>query len=101
MGHGYALAGVEPPLEELLDDQIAHLIMRRDGLEPADVWRSIAAARARLADSASDPSLRPHRDACGAARRRCHGQALALIWDWQPDQPVRRVSRRRAGCCHH
>ena len=40
MGHGYAVAGVEPPLEELLDDQIARLIMRRDGLEPADVWRS-------------------------------------------------------------
>ena len=54
MGHGYAVAGVEPPLEELLDDQIARLIMRRDGLEPADVWRSIAAARARL-DPASDP----------------------------------------------
>jgi hypothetical protein len=46
MGQGYAVAGIEPPLEELLDD----LIMRRDGIEPADVWRSIAAARARLSD---------------------------------------------------
>ena len=55
MGHQYALAGVEPPLEELLDDQIARLIMRRDGIEPADVWRSIAAARARLAHPASNP----------------------------------------------
>jgi hypothetical protein len=55
MRQGYARAGVEPPLEELLDDQIARLIMRRDGIEPADVWRSIATARARLAHRASDP----------------------------------------------
>ena len=67
MGHGYAVAGVEPPLEELLDDQIARLIMRRDGLEPADVWRSIAAARARLADSASDP-LAARRDVDAMAK---------------------------------
>ena len=71
MGHGYAVAGVEPPLEELLDDQIARLIMRRDGLEPADVWRSIAAARA--------PDGLSQRSSGGTARRRCHGQALALI----------------------
>jgi hypothetical protein len=56
MGQGYAVARIEPPLEELLDDQIARLIMRRDGIEPADVWRSIAAARARLAHPVSDPS---------------------------------------------
>jgi hypothetical protein len=56
MGQGYAVAGIEPPLEELLDDQIARLIMRRDGIEPADVWRSIAAARARLEHPAGDPS---------------------------------------------
>jgi hypothetical protein len=56
MGQGYAVAGIEPPLEELLDD----LIMRRDGIEPADVWRSIAAARARLGPRASDPDTLPH-----------------------------------------
>ena len=54
MGQVYAKAGVEPPLEELLDDPIARLIMRGDGIEPADVWRSLA-ARARLAHQASDP----------------------------------------------
>jgi hypothetical protein len=37
MRQGYAVAGIEPPLEELLEDQIARLIMRRDGIEPADV----------------------------------------------------------------
>jgi hypothetical protein len=57
MGQVYAKAGVEPPLEELLDDQIARLIMRGDGIEPADVWRSIAAARARPAHRTSDPPV--------------------------------------------
>jgi hypothetical protein len=52
MGQGYAVAGIEPPLEELLDD----LIMRRDGIEPADVWRSIAAARARLGPEPAIPT---------------------------------------------
>jgi hypothetical protein len=56
MGQGYAVAGIEPPLEELLDDQIARLIMRRDGIEPADVWRSIAAARARLGPEPAIPT---------------------------------------------
>ena len=63
MEQAYAAAGTEPPLEELLDDQIARLIMRRDGLGPADVWRSIGAARARLADRtlahAADERLGP------------------------------------------
>lgn len=49
MAQPYAAAGIEPPLEELLDDPIAYLVMRRDGLEPADVWRSVREARSRLA----------------------------------------------------
>jgi hypothetical protein len=54
----YAKAGVEPPLEELLDDQIARLIMPGDGIELADMWHFSAAARARLAHRASDsPAL--------------------------------------------
>jgi hypothetical protein len=51
MPHRYAVAGIEPPLEELLNDRIAHLLMRRDGIEPADVWRAVAAARSRLLPS--------------------------------------------------
>jgi hypothetical protein len=47
MAQPYAAAGIEPPLEELLDDQIAHLVMRRDGTGPAEVWRSVHEARAR------------------------------------------------------
>ena len=35
----YAEAGVEPPLEELLDDPVMHLMMRADHLEPEQVRR--------------------------------------------------------------
>jgi hypothetical protein len=35
----YAEAGVEPPLEELLDDPVIHLVMRADRLEPEQVRR--------------------------------------------------------------
>ena len=55
MAQPYATAGIEPPLEELLDDQIAHLVMRRDGLEAADVWRWVQEARARWAHTAATP----------------------------------------------
>jgi hypothetical protein len=38
--HGeYAEAGIEPPLEELLDDPVIHLMMRADHLEPEQVRR--------------------------------------------------------------
>jgi hypothetical protein len=64
MEHQYAAAGIEPPLEELLDDQIARLVMRRDGIGPADVWRSVEAARMRLARKAPpDTDKRPGLDA--------------------------------------
>jgi hypothetical protein len=45
MEREYTAAGIEPPLGELLDDQIARLVMRRDGIGPADVWRSVEQAR--------------------------------------------------------
>jgi hypothetical protein len=35
----YAEGGVEPPLEELLDDPVIHLMMRADQLEPEQVRR--------------------------------------------------------------
>src|ERR687892_1180814 len=41
----YAEAGVEPPLEELLDDPVIHMVMRADHLEPEQVRRLLAAAR--------------------------------------------------------
>jgi hypothetical protein len=48
----YAAAGIEPPLEELLSDRITELVMRRDGIVLADVWRVVQAARERLAQGA-------------------------------------------------
>jgi hypothetical protein len=41
----YAEAGVEPPLEELLDDPVIHLMMRADHLEPEQVRRLLTSAR--------------------------------------------------------
>ena len=35
----YTEGGVEPPLEELLDDPVIHLMMRADRLEPEQVRR--------------------------------------------------------------
>jgi hypothetical protein len=35
----YVEGGVEPPLEELLDDPVMHLMMRADRLEPEQVRR--------------------------------------------------------------
>jgi hypothetical protein len=65
MGQRYAVAGIEPPLEELLDDQIARLIMRRDGIEPAEVWRWIAGARARLMPLAGNAAVAGRVDGIG------------------------------------
>ena len=41
MEQEYKRAGIEPPLEDLLNDRLAHLIMRRDGITLADVWRLV------------------------------------------------------------
>ena len=60
MERAYSAAGIEPPLEELLDDQIARLVMRRDGIGSADVWRSVEAARARLARKAPPDADKRH-----------------------------------------
>jgi hypothetical protein len=59
MAHDYAAAGIEPPLEELLQDQIARLVMRRDGIGPADVWRAVEAARSRLAQRTQHAAAQP------------------------------------------
>jgi hypothetical protein len=56
-----ASAGIEPPLAELLNDRIVQLIMGRDGIELADVWRAVEAARSCSAEGT------PHatQEACG------------------------------------
>jgi hypothetical protein len=57
----YAAPGIAPPLEELLSDRIAELIMRRDGIAPAEVWRVVKAARQRLAQGAAKRSAEERR----------------------------------------
>ncbi len=39
----------EPTLSEVMADPIVHLLMRRDGLTPGDVWPVLADARHALA----------------------------------------------------
>lgn len=51
MAQAYAVAGIEPPLEELLNDPITLLVMRRDGIGVADVRRAMAAGLARFASA--------------------------------------------------
>lgn len=46
----YRKAGVEPPLNELMADEITLAVMRRDGLSPETVWAHVEQARASLRD---------------------------------------------------
>jgi hypothetical protein len=64
MAEPSAVAGIEALLEELLDDGIAHLVLRRNGL--ADVWRSGHDASSR----------RAHTSGMAAAARAGHGVGL-------------------------
>ena len=57
----WSRAGVEPRLEDLINDPIARLVMRRDKLVPADLLKAVARARARL--------CKPRRITTGARTR--------------------------------
>ncbi|SOD89609.1 hypothetical protein [Caenispirillum bisanense] len=48
MNGRYRKAGIEPPLDELMDDELVHLVMRRDRLTPDMVWAHVETARAGL-----------------------------------------------------
>jgi hypothetical protein len=54
MQHGYARAGLEPPLDEVLSDPVVHAVMRRDGVELREVEEIIAAAQRRLFPTAAE-----------------------------------------------
>jgi hypothetical protein len=41
----YTAGGVDPPLEELLEDPVIHLMMRADRLEPEQIRRLLASRR--------------------------------------------------------
>jgi hypothetical protein len=53
MAQPYAVAGIEPPLEESLNDPVIRLVIRRDCIGVADVRRAVAAG---LTGSASAPA---------------------------------------------
>jgi hypothetical protein len=66
MAEPSAVAGIEASLEGLLDGRTAHLVLRRDGPDLADVWRSGHKAR-------PPPAYTP---GMAAAARTGHGAAL-------------------------
>jgi hypothetical protein len=50
--------GVEPDLEDLINDPIVRLLMRRDNLVPADLLEVVAQARAHLGQPATPPQTK-------------------------------------------
>jgi hypothetical protein len=44
----WASGGIEPALREVLADPLVHLVMRRDGVSPAELAAVVAAARQKL-----------------------------------------------------
>ena len=59
MRHNWSCAGIEPPLEDALDEPIVHLVMRRDGVSREELVLTVQEARSRLR----------FRERGGAARR--------------------------------
>jgi hypothetical protein len=49
---------VEPDLEDLINDPIVRLLMRRDNLVPADLLEVVAQARAHLGQPATPPQTK-------------------------------------------
>lgn len=46
----WLMRGVEPSVHELMADPIFELLLKRDGLDIHDVWRTIEVARAHLCE---------------------------------------------------
>lgn len=44
----WGMGGIEPPLQELMNDPIMHLLLRRDGLTSKAVWQFVEQERDRL-----------------------------------------------------
>jgi hypothetical protein len=49
-------AGFELPLHEVMAEPIVHLVMRRDGLTPEDVWAVVEEVRHRQAEAPASPA---------------------------------------------
>jgi hypothetical protein len=48
MSDCYQNAGCEPPLEEMLTDPIVELLLKRDGIDPADLRSYLCSIREKL-----------------------------------------------------
>jgi hypothetical protein len=58
MERDWRRAGVELALHEVMAEPIVHLVMRRDGLTPEDVWALVEEVRRRQAGAPAPPATR-------------------------------------------
>jgi len=57
MQRDWRRAGVELALDEVMAEPIVHLVMRRDGLTPEDVWAVVEEVRRRHAEAPASPAV--------------------------------------------
>jgi hypothetical protein len=56
MQRDWRRAGVELALNEVMAEPIVHLVMRRDGLTPEDIWAVVEEVRRRQAEAPASPA---------------------------------------------
>jgi hypothetical protein len=56
MERDWRRAGAELALHEVMAEPIVHLVMRRDGLTPEDVWAVVEEVRRRQAGAPASPA---------------------------------------------
>ena len=56
MERDWRQAGVELTLQEVMAEPIVHLVMRRDGLTPEDVWAVVGEVTRRQAAALASPA---------------------------------------------
>jgi hypothetical protein len=49
----------EPPLDQVLDDPLTHVLMRSDGVDLRELRKIVDKARQRITDSEGEPAARP------------------------------------------
>jgi hypothetical protein len=73
LGEDWSRAGVEPGLDELMNDPLVHLVMRRDHVAPPDVLKALARARGHLCK----PEVSPRTQMAQSGGRRSGSEADA------------------------
>jgi hypothetical protein len=56
MKRDWRRAGVELALNEVMAEPVVHLVMRRNGLTPEDVWAVVEEVRRRQAEAPASPA---------------------------------------------